>query len=228
MLMYRRCKYRKLNGCRQMFRKFSFVCWCFWCSTLGVRVQSMIFLKTLKNEITIDHPGEKYTNHNRKYLTFVSSQFFLVDSSYWHKSTFQQVLERWLFEVHSVLLFFTNELTNFVMYSQTIILRYPWYSFFFCLASIPDTNQPFVRGGYRKSIGLIISKESSSLLHLPPRGGDDAEVTQTKFKVWSVILCSWSEVFEKMMSEAFRENTTKEVGGWEWRLLGSDKLDISY
>ena len=29
------------------------------------------------------------------------------------------------------------------------------------------------------------------------------------------------------MSEAFRENTTKEVGG-EWRLLGSDKLDISY
>ena len=114
----------------------------------------------------------------------------------------------------------------FFMYSQTIILRYPSCRFF-CLASIPDTNRPFVRGGYRKSIGLIISKDSNSLLHLPPRGEDDAEVTQTKFKVWSVILCSWSEVFEKMMSEAFRENTTKEVGG-EWRLLGSDKLDISY
>ena len=30
-----------------------------------------------------------------------------------------------------------------------------------------------------------------------------------------MILCSWSEVFEKMMGEEFRENTTKKAGGKE-------------
>ncbi|CAL1155966.1 unnamed protein product [Cladocopium goreaui] len=42
-------------------------------------------------------------------------------------------------------------------------------------------------------------------------GDTSAEPKRTEFKVWSVILSAWSEVFEKMLSQDFVESTKKEV-----------------
>eukprot|EP00435_Cladocopium_sp_Y103_P031158 s1278_g7.t2 len=42
-------------------------------------------------------------------------------------------------------------------------------------------------------------------------GDTSAEPKRTEFKVWSVILSAWSEVFEKMLSRDFVESTKKEV-----------------
>eukprot|EP00435_Cladocopium_sp_Y103_P015110 s1278_g3.t1 len=39
----------------------------------------------------------------------------------------------------------------------------------------------------------------------------DAEPTRTEFKVWSLILSSWSEVFDKMMNQDFVESAKKQV-----------------
>eukprot|EP00434_Breviolum_minutum_P021765 symbB.v1.2.019212.t1/scaffold1563.1/size111508/5 len=62
-----------------------------------------------------------------------------------------------------------------------------------------------------QKLAPVFGKDGDFTVVVEDTSEDDAEVTRTEFKVWSVILCSWSVVFEKMMSEAFRESTTKEV-----------------
>ncbi|CAK9101114.1 BTB/POZ domain-containing protein 1 (Hepatitis C virus NS5A-transactivated protein 8) (HCV NS5A-transactivated protein 8), partial [Durusdinium trenchii] len=42
-------------------------------------------------------------------------------------------------------------------------------------------------------------------------GDSSGEKVRTEFKVWSVIMSSWSEYFDKMMSHEFEENTQRQV-----------------
>eukprot|EP00913_Durusdinium_trenchii_P005509 g5133.t1 len=63
---------------------------------------------------------------------------------------------------------------------------------------------------------VVVTSEDGTTGKEESDGGDDERkddggAQRTEFKVWSVILSSWSDVFEKMMSHNLKEKAEQEV-----------------